>query len=84
PVLAHRQLPTAQAQLNRRTAEQMVSEILQRVPVPAVGPGPSAPGGPMPTAAPGGSGVPGPYGQPQPPGPRPPLDRPQSGQARGY
>ncbi|MFJ9471091.1 AAA family ATPase [Streptomyces caniferus] len=34
PVLAHRLLPTAQAQLNRRTAEQIVREIVQRVPVP--------------------------------------------------
>ncbi|WP_405410345.1 AAA family ATPase [Streptomyces decoyicus] len=34
PVLAHRLLPTAQAQLNRRTAEQIVQEILRRVPVP--------------------------------------------------
>ena len=34
-VLAHRLLPTAQAQLNRRTAEQVVQEILQRIPVPA-------------------------------------------------
>ncbi|WP_327175259.1 MoxR family ATPase [Streptomyces sp. NBC_01335] len=34
PVLAHRLLPTAQAQLNRRTAEQVVAEILQRTPVP--------------------------------------------------
>ncbi|QKW10669.1 MoxR family ATPase [Streptomyces sp. NA04227] len=42
-VLAHRLLPTAQAQLNRRTAEQIVREILQRVPVPASGPAP-APG----------------------------------------
>ncbi|MFF4529958.1 AAA family ATPase [Streptomyces sp. NPDC001407] len=33
-VLAHRLLPTAQAQLNRRTAEQVVFEILQRTPVP--------------------------------------------------
>ncbi|MFD0384211.1 AAA family ATPase [Streptomyces stramineus] len=33
-VLAHRLLPTAQAQLGRRTAEQVVLEILQRVPVP--------------------------------------------------
>ncbi|WP_267241222.1 AAA family ATPase [Streptomyces sp. PR69] len=37
PVLAHRLLPTAQAQLNRRTAEQVVLEILQRVPVPTTG-----------------------------------------------
>ncbi|GAU68255.1 putative regulatory protein [Streptomyces sp. NBRC 110611] len=33
-VLAHRLLPTSQAQLNRRTAEQIVLEILRRVPVP--------------------------------------------------
>ncbi|SHL84542.1 AAA family ATPase [Actinacidiphila paucisporea] len=33
-VLAHRLLPTAQAQLNRRTPEQVVAEILHRVPVP--------------------------------------------------
>jgi MoxR-like ATPase len=37
-VLAHRLLPTAQAQLNRRTAEQVVEEILQRTPVPAAAP----------------------------------------------
>ncbi|MGW7516745.1 AAA family ATPase [Streptomyces sp. NPDC054796] len=62
PVLAHRLLPTAQAQLNRRTAEQVVAEIVQRVPVPsavAPGPGPGpgiAPGGPPPQAvAPGGA-----------------------------
>ncbi|MEU7569418.1 AAA family ATPase [Streptomyces fradiae] len=36
PVLAHRLLPTAQAQLDRRTAEQVVLDILQRTPVPAV------------------------------------------------
>lgn len=34
PVLAHRLLPTAQAQLNRRTSEQVVLEILQRTAVP--------------------------------------------------
>ncbi|MGV9310923.1 AAA family ATPase [Streptomyces sp. NPDC003691] len=34
-VLSHRLLPTAQAQLNRRTAEQVVLDILQRTPVPA-------------------------------------------------
>ncbi|MFE9257880.1 AAA family ATPase [Streptomyces sp. NPDC006879] len=34
PVLAHRLLPTAQAQLARRTAEQVVAEILQQTPVP--------------------------------------------------
>jgi MoxR-like ATPase len=33
-VLAHRLLPTAQAQLNRRTSEQVVTEILQRTLVP--------------------------------------------------
>lgn len=36
PVLAHRLLPTSQAQMNRRTAEQVVRDILQRTPVPAV------------------------------------------------
>ncbi|MFE1357971.1 MULTISPECIES: AAA family ATPase [Streptomyces] len=35
PVLAHRLLPTAQAQLNRRTAEQIVGEILHHTPVPS-------------------------------------------------
>ncbi|MEE1928751.1 MoxR family ATPase [Streptomyces sp. TRM 70351] len=34
PVLAHRLLPTAQAQLNRRGAEQIVGEIVQRTPLP--------------------------------------------------
>lgn len=34
PVLAHRLLPTAQAQLNRRLPEQVVQEIVQRTPVP--------------------------------------------------
>lgn len=34
PVLAHRLLPTAQAQLNRRTSEQVVADILQRTPLP--------------------------------------------------
>ncbi|WP_165989238.1 MoxR family ATPase [Streptomyces sp. YIM 98790] len=34
PVLAHRLLPTAQAQLNRQTAEEFVAEIVQRTPVP--------------------------------------------------
>jgi MoxR-like ATPase len=33
-VLAHRLLPTAQAQLNRRTPDQVVAEILQRTAVP--------------------------------------------------
>jgi MoxR-like ATPase len=35
PVLAHRLLPTAEAQIGRRTTEQAVQEILNRVPVPA-------------------------------------------------
>ncbi|WP_344633118.1 MoxR family ATPase [Streptomyces glaucosporus] len=35
PVLAHRLLPTAQVQLGGRTAEQIVADLLQRVPVPA-------------------------------------------------
>ncbi|RKN42297.1 AAA family ATPase [Streptomyces hoynatensis] len=34
PVLAHRLLPTAQAQLNRRTPEQLVQDIVRRTPVP--------------------------------------------------
>ncbi|MFD5765170.1 AAA family ATPase [Streptomyces sp. NPDC127049] len=38
PVLAHRLLPTAQAQLNRRNAEQVVLDILQRTPVPSAAP----------------------------------------------
>jgi MoxR-like ATPase len=33
-VLAHRLLPTAQAQLNRRTPEAVVAEVVQRTPVP--------------------------------------------------
>lgn len=52
-VLAHRLLPTAQAQLNRRTAEQVVQEILQRTPVPSETP---------PAAAYGDQGAPA-YGQ---------------------
>jgi MoxR-like ATPase len=36
-VLAHRLLPTSQAQLNRRTAEQTVVEIVARTPVPDAG-----------------------------------------------
>ncbi|MEU3194446.1 MoxR family ATPase [Streptomyces sp. NPDC006992] len=78
PVLAHRLLPTAQAQLNRRTAEQVVSEIVQQVPVPAVGPGPG-PAAPR-TAPPG----PAPYGPPPTAGQQAPLNRPQTGQPRGY
>ncbi|MCK7622126.1 MoxR family ATPase [Streptomyces sp. RS10V-4] len=54
PVLAHRLLPTAQAQLSRRSAEQVVLEIVQRTPVPE----PSAPQ--WRRSAPGG----------RPPGPR--------------
>lgn len=38
PVLAHRLLPTAQAQLNRRTSEQVVAEILHHTPVPTAAP----------------------------------------------
>jgi len=34
PVLAHRLLPTAEAQVNRRTTELVVAELLARVPVP--------------------------------------------------
>jgi len=34
PVLAHRVLPTAEAQIGRRTTEQVVEEIIAHVPVP--------------------------------------------------
>jgi MoxR-like ATPase len=34
PVLAHRLLPTAEAQVGRRTAEQIVVDIVASVPVP--------------------------------------------------
>ena len=37
PVLAHRLLPTAEAQISRRSPEQVVTEVLARVPV--AGPG---------------------------------------------
>lgn len=61
PVLAHRLLPTAQAQLGRRTAEQIVTEIVQRTRVPGAAPergGPPQPPMPprhhtAPTAEPG-------------------------------
>ncbi|MET7638863.1 MoxR family ATPase [Streptomyces sp. NPDC005438] len=48
PVLAHRLLPTAQAQLNRRGAEQVVDEIVRQTPLPPVFPDgapPQYPGG---------------------------------------
>lgn len=35
PVLAHRLLPTADAQVQRRAPEQVVAELVQRVPVPS-------------------------------------------------
>ncbi|MEV5754162.1 MoxR family ATPase [Actinoallomurus sp. NPDC052308] len=34
PVLAHRLLPTAEAQVQRRSPEQVVAELIERVPVP--------------------------------------------------
>ncbi|MFG3255867.1 AAA family ATPase [Streptomyces sp. NPDC048172] len=94
PVLAHRLLPTAQAQLNRRSADQVVQEIVQRVPVPAVAPPP--PGGPVPGAPHNRYG--GAPGQPPPGAPaappqagHPPAGHPQAGppqpgqqQPRGY
>ncbi len=36
PVLAHRLLPTPEAQLEQRTPERVVTELLERVPVPAL------------------------------------------------
>ncbi|MEW2605906.1 MULTISPECIES: AAA family ATPase [Streptomyces] len=53
-VLSHRLLPTAQAQLNRRTAEQVVTDIMQRTPVPTSGGGISAPAQPQPQHRPAG------------------------------
>jgi MoxR-like ATPase len=47
PVLAHRLLPTAQAQLNRRTADQVVAEIVQRTEVPSVVPRSAPPAPPL-------------------------------------
>ena len=35
PVLAHRLLPTAEAQIGRRSPDQIVTDLLARVPVPA-------------------------------------------------
>jgi MoxR-like ATPase len=37
PVLAHRLLPTAEAQIGRRTAEQVVTDLLARLPLPEPG-----------------------------------------------
>ncbi|MER6145632.1 MoxR family ATPase [Streptomyces sparsogenes] len=60
-VLAHRLLPTAQAQLNRRTAEQVVADILQRTPVPSAAPRGAG------SVPPGAAPMP-PAGAPMPPG----------------
>ena len=35
PVLAHRLLPTAEAQVSRRTTEEVVAELIARVPLPS-------------------------------------------------
>ncbi|KWX01599.1 ATPase associated with various cellular activities AAA_3 [Carbonactinospora thermoautotrophica] len=40
PVLAHRLLPTADAHLERRTAEQIVADLVRRVPIPSTAEGP--------------------------------------------
>jgi MoxR-like ATPase len=37
PVLAHRLLPTAEAQISRRTTNDVLTDLLERVPVPAPG-----------------------------------------------
>jgi MoxR-like ATPase len=34
PVLAHRLLPTAESQIGRRTTEEIITDIVARVPVP--------------------------------------------------
>ncbi|MDT0544294.1 MULTISPECIES: MoxR family ATPase [Streptomyces] len=72
-VLAHRLLPTAQAQLNRRTSEQVITEILQRTPVPSAAPRGTGPVPPSPVP-PGAAPMP-PHGAPMPPGagPMPPV-----------
>ncbi|MCZ7413783.1 MULTISPECIES: AAA family ATPase [unclassified Streptomyces] len=51
PVLAHRLLPTAQAQLNRRTAEHIVYDIVQRTPLPSPAPAPGGAQAPAPVQA---------------------------------
>jgi len=60
PVLAHRLLPTAEAQVSRRTTDDVVTDIVERTPVSAVprssgprssGPRPSGPGSSGPVAA---------------------------------
>jgi MoxR-like ATPase len=38
PVLAHRLLPTAEAQVARRTPEAVVADLVARVPLPDPGP----------------------------------------------
>ena len=38
-VLAHRLLPTAEAQVARRSTESVVEELIARVPLPTVAPG---------------------------------------------
>jgi len=58
-VLAHRLLPTADAQMARRTPEQIVADIVRHVPVPGVGDARTPP--PLPTNPP--RGVPAPPGR---------------------
>lgn len=75
-VLAHRLLPTAQAQLNRRTAEQVVADILQRTPVPSAAPrgaGQQVPPGAAPMPPPGAPLPPGAGPVPPGAGPMPPV-----------
>ncbi|MEV0846840.1 MoxR family ATPase [Streptomyces sp. NPDC049954] len=57
PVLAHRLLPTAQAQLGRRTSEQIVRDLVQQTPIPDSGPraGVPHPAGAVPAPASAGS-----------------------------
>ncbi len=37
PVLAHRLIPTADAQISRRSTEQIVTDLVERVPLPVIG-----------------------------------------------
>ncbi|NUU23001.1 MAG: AAA domain-containing protein [Streptomycetaceae bacterium] len=48
PVLAHRLLPTGEAQMSRRTVEQVVRDVVRRVPVPGANTANGTPPAPSP------------------------------------
>jgi MoxR-like ATPase len=60
PVLAHRLLPTAEAQMSRRSVEHVVADLVRTVPVPG------APDGRRPVSAPAAQPQPAPQAIPQP------------------